>query len=109
MSRKERLLTEAVERYLELCRGNGDGVCEDGEHADNCPFEQRPCVSHSGGLCHWCQLDAALSGVDYRTIEAAASQPSSERENTMNPDLTPEWLESVGFRYRRATCPEYVL
>lgn len=69
--KKLRLMYEAVDRYLELCReGRGGGVCECDDHASDCPFDQRPCLAQSGGLCHWCQLEAARQGQNWETIEA---------------------------------------
>lgn len=65
-----RLMDDAVDRYLELCRGDGTGLCDDGDHDDDLPIEQRPCLKH-GYTCHWCQLDAARMGQDYETIESA--------------------------------------
>lgn len=79
--RHHRLLLEAVGRYMDLCRnGIEPGVCWCGDHDDNCPFEDRPCIEDEGGLCQWCQLDAAESGVDYRDIDKAALTKARGRE-----------------------------
>jgi hypothetical protein len=81
------LMEEAIERYLELCRAGGGGVCDCGKHADDCPLVDRPCLPHDGGLCHWCQLDAASMGIDYRTVEAEYDSKQSEpADATDEPD-----------------------
>lgn len=65
-----RLMAEAIDRYLQLCgEGTERGICDDGSHDDDCPLADRPCVKKSGGLCHWCQLDAARCGEDWKKYD----------------------------------------
>jgi hypothetical protein len=81
-NKRLRLMDDAVDRYLELCREGGErGVCECGDHANDCQFSERQCLLKTGGLCHWCQLDAARCGVDRENVESDYSAAKSEEPN----------------------------
>lgn len=102
-----RLMDDAVDRYLELCR-NGDGICDNGTHEDDCPLSERPCLKEDGSLCHWCQLDAARSGLDYEKIEAeyAEKEPVPAEPSAKSCPKVGDIDPITGHRWANADFPE---